>query len=495
VTGISPQAERAAYAPTASLRTGSVMSDADPESPAMQSVVDTVQARRGGTVAPQAMQPPPPGPQVAQANVFPNPVVAADGRVAPIIPGGGLPPAPAPAIAKAPEPPSAQIRSAPEVPEVRRLTPPTPPRLQPMVDDYIRQQATIANDPRLSDTTRAMALKQIEKRQGQIKAVNDQTLLEYNDYRKRYEDQNEPKNVYSTEEQRRKLIPEGFFALTPEERASLPKVPGVDYYKDRWGNLKEIKAPASTSVQVDTAGEKEESKIRGKLAAERENEVIQSANKAGENLTTIARAEALHNKISTGALEPNRTTIAAIGKSLGVPEDVLRSIGLKPEEVGSRQAFQAIVNELTMGKIGPGGMPANNFSEGDRKFLTQTQISLGDDPEANRIKLAAARKMAELNIERSDRWGDFKEDPANKGKSYAEFERVWNRELKGRNEFGELNQRAEDLIKNAQQGPGQAGIPGDLPASTPVDKIVSDGNAAFQRIQLPDGKLGWKRLK
>jgi len=300
VTGISPQAERAAYAPTASLRTGNVMSDADPESPAMQSVVDTVQARRGGTVAPQAMQPPPPGPQVAQANVFPNPVVAADGRVAPIIPGGGLPPAPAPAITKAPEPPSAQIRSAPEAPQVKPMTPPTPPRLQPMVDDYIRQQATIANDPRLSDTTRAMAMKQIEKRQTQIKAVNDQTLTEYNDYRKRYEDQQTPATVYGNEKLRRELEGEGAVPLTAEQRKQFAIPESQPAWLTRRGEIK--LGPVGTKVEVNT-GDKAQSKGDEKLQEKLSESFIKTfeeGNTAGDEIKQLAEMRALATRVGTG---------------------------------------------------------------------------------------------------------------------------------------------------------------------------------------------------
>ena len=127
-------------------------------------------------------------------------------------------------------------------------------------------------------------------------------------------------------------------------------------------------------------------------------------------------------------------------------------------------------------------MPANNFSEGDRKFLTQTQISLGDDPESNRIKLAAARTLAELHIERADKWGDWKE--ANPGKSYADFERAWNKELKSRNAFGELNRQARELLDRQKDG-GQPATPQpQTPASLPyTEKDKADAIDWISRNQ------------
>ena len=224
--------------------------------------------------------------QLAQ-NVFPP--VASDASKA-VMPGGFQPPGPpqpppappAPAIRAAP--PAATIQAAP--PEVRPLSKPTPPQLQPMVNDRVRYYDAQTRNPYLSDTARAAAQEQIKQEQLQIKAANDQLTSQYNDYQKRYLDQQDPKNVYSTEKERRGLIPEGFFALTPEERARVPVVPGVDFYKDRWGNLKEVKSPISVQQTVDTAGEKQESKTGGELAAKRQGEMIEAANKAGENLTT-----------------------------------------------------------------------------------------------------------------------------------------------------------------------------------------------------------------
>jgi hypothetical protein len=440
VTGISPQAERAAYAPTASLRTGNVMSDADPESPVMQSVVDTVQARRGGTVAPQAMQPPPPGPQVAQANVFP-PVVSAGGQVAPIIPGGGLPPAPAPAIAKAPEPPSAQIRSAPEAPQVKPMAPPTAPRLQPMVDDYIRQQATIANDPRLSDTTRAMALKQIEKRQGQIKAVNDQTLTEYNDYRKRYEDQQTPATVYGNEKLRRELEGEGAVPLTADQRKQFAIPESQPAWLTRRGEIK--LGPVGTKVEVNT-GDKAQSKGDEKLQEKLSESFIKTFEEgqaAGDQIKQLAEMRALAARVGTGA--------GAVAKQY------LGQWGIKTEGLSEIQALQAGVSRLIPQQRVPGSGTSSDF---DGEHFKNSIFALNKTPEGNNLIFDTMEGLAKNKLDRADVSGRVISGEITRAEGVKEM-------LTLQRQAVDLSERVKEHLKATGQ---------DKSVAPAVPKVVSD---------------------
>ena len=181
------------------------------------------------------------------------------------------------------------------------MAPPTAPRLQPMVDDYIRQQATIANDPRLSDTTRAMAMKQIEKRQNQIKAVNDQTLTEYNDYRKRYEDQQTPATVYGNEKLRRELEGEGAVPLTAEQRKQFAIPESQPAWLTRRGEIK--LGPVGTKVEVNT-GDKAQSKGDEKLQEKLSESFIKTfeeGNTAGDDIKQLAEMRALAARVGTGA--------------------------------------------------------------------------------------------------------------------------------------------------------------------------------------------------
>ena len=505
VTGMTGPTSALSFAPTANAgRVGDLpVSDAPSITGAMTgpraaTVGDSVQQRQEGFQQPQAV-PSQAGPQLAQAGPFPAPRLDASGRPAAIIPGGGLPQVMQQPIQAAPQDPRAAIQKAPD--QLTLPTPgekPAPPRLLPMENERTRFYDSQAGDVRLSPTARARAHEQGQIERANIKALNDQQIAEHNAYLRPWieaqQKARDPQTYLDIEEKRRKLAGEQINPLSPEERATIgPDLPGVKTYKDQFGKLQKIVGPQS--VSVDTRGETEESKIRGKLIAERENEVVAAGNKAGEQLISISRAEALNNRIKTGHFEPGRMSMAAMGKSMGVPESVLVGLGLDPKAVGDQQAFNSIVNELAMGKIGPGGMPSNNFSEGDRKFLTSTLANLGDDPESNRIKLAAARRLSELHIERADRWGDYREEQKNAGKtpSYADFERIWLKEMKSKNALGDLQKEADNLITNAKAGPADPGIPGDLP---PADRLdpgtrTKDPSGPGYFVVGPDRK--WKR--
>ncbi|MEO6966375.1 MAG: hypothetical protein ABI076_10855 [Acidobacteriaceae bacterium] len=148
-----------------------------------------------------------------------------------------------------------------------------------------------------------------------------------------------------------------------------------------------------TNVTIDQKGETEESKAAGKAAGERRASMFTAANSATNNLASLTRVQTLLDQVDQGKLAPSRMTISAWAKSLGVNDDFAKGLGLDPKKVGDAQALQAMTNELVLGKIGAGGMPANNFSDADRSFLTDTLPKLGNDPRANKILIEASRRV------------------------------------------------------------------------------------------------------
>ena len=106
---------------------------------------------------------------------------------------------------------------------------------------------------------------------------------------------------------------------------------------------------------------------------------------------------------------------------------------------------------MTLGYIGPGGLPANNFSNTDRSFVTEIVPQLGNDAAANKIKLEASRRLVQLDQEKAKEWLSFRR--ANKGKSFDDFEVSWNDKLANKNIFGDLLQK----VQGAQPGPQMQG--------------------------------------
>ena len=400
-----------AFPPTADARTGGdVQSDAAPlgirptgglggDSPVAASVADTVQARGDAIKGPTPITPEPnPPPAVGQI------------QTAQVTGGGG-----GSAVAG---PTATDVSRAPQLggpPQIQPLgDKPVQPQLLPTENARTQHFEAIAADPRLSPTARQQAATQAQAERAQVNSFNAQKIQEYNFYLQRWLDakgkREDPATQLDVYQKQMQLTPDQINDLTPQEKAVLGDLPpGVRVYKDALGKLQKIVGPQS--VTVDQRGESEEAKVSGQLAAKRADATIQAGEAADETKFNIARARAMLDQIKTGAFQDGKTSIAAIGRGLGVSDDFLVGIGLDPKGIGTKQAFQAVVNELAMGKIGAGGMPSNNFSEGDRKFLEKTVISLGDDDEANRIKLAAADLVADRKREKATAWGDWQDDP------------------------------------------------------------------------------------
>ncbi|MVT52528.1 hypothetical protein GPL17_18775 [Bradyrhizobium yuanmingense] len=232
----------------------------------------------------------------------------------------------------------------------------------------------------------------------------------------------------------------------------------------------QLRKASKTDVTVDQRGENEEAKAAGKAAGERRATMFASAGAAPKTLQNLARAESLLNQVAQGKLEPSRMTVSAWAKALGVNDEVAASLGLDPKGVGSAQALQSLVNESVIGKIGSGGFPANNFSDADREFITGIFPRLGDDPQANRIRIEGARRMANLDLQRAKDYQARKAEPSNKGKNFEDFETDWSEKIAKQDLFGDLRKQAESLV-----GAPRTDIGGTLanPGPAPVDRVNS----------------------
>lgn len=226
-------------------------------------------------------------------------------------------------------------------------------------------------------------------------------------------------------------------------------------------------------------------KVNG--GAKRRGDMVAAAGAAGKTLMNLSRMESLLNQVSQGKIEPGRLTISAWAKSMGLNDDVARAIGLDPNAVGSAQAVQSLVNESVLGKIGPGGFPANNFSDADRQFITQIFPSLGDDPRANKIRIESARRMANLDIERAKAYQAFKRDPRNKGLGFEDFELNWTDKMSNRDMFGDLRRDAESIVGGPRNDiGGTLNIPGPAPTQQQRGSAAPFGNQPPMRVTSPD---------
>lgn len=203
------------------------------------------------------------------------------------------------------------------------------------------------------------------------------------------------------------------------------------------------KAAGASSVKVGLEGETAESKKIGESAGTRAGETMAAASSASKQLMRLGQIEAIMKNVETGRLQPNRMSIAAIGKSMGVDDKFLEGIGLDPKGVGDAQALNAISGRMLVDMIGSGGFPANNFSNTDREFLTGTLPSLANDPRANSLLLEVAKRSAQIDIEKAKGWREWKR--GNPKGSFDDYELEFGDKLASSDRFADLAQKAEAL--------------------------------------------------
>jgi hypothetical protein len=399
--------------------------------------------------------------------------------------------APAPGVVsdirQAPQPP--QVRAAPAtadqispgyvLPEPKPLPPKQILPQHPDVADALLKMRKYPGNQYVADQA-AQVIKLREDQRAQQQAAIDEDYknaqIQQREMTKLYQEQKATATQRGLTEAktRQDLLGEGFTPMTQDQIKSLypmggQPAEGQSFWMNRRGEVKTGPAPPTS---IDLRQESGEASTRGKLSAEAERKLIDAADKAGSDLYTIRRAQALQDQIKTGALEPSRMTIGAYAKSAGLSPETLKSLNLDPNGVGSQQAFDAINKELTLTKIGAGGMPVNNFSEADRNFVSSIVSGLGDDPVSNRIKLEVLAAAKTRDLEKAQAWAAFRRDPANATKrgeppSFTDFEFNWNDQIKNKDVLGHLRAEAEAQIAKAKEQSGQQTPP-----------TVSDGATA-----------------
>ena len=196
--------------------------------------------------------------------------------------------------------------------------------------------------------------------------------------------------------------------------------PGTPQYTN--AILASIKKPG-VSVNMQP-GETEANKALGKSIGARLGGQLDSGDKAMSNLQTLdlmSRAADQWEQAgaSTGALADEQAFATGLLQAVNIDPT---SLGL-PADAGAAQILGSLSNKLVLGKIGgEGGMPANNFSDADRKFIQSTVPQLSDTPMSFRTKLMIDRKMAERSIQIAGTISDMYAE----GKTTAEINRAVN---------------------------------------------------------------------
>jgi hypothetical protein len=175
--------------------------------------------------------------------------------------------------------------------------------------------------------------------------------------------------------------------------------------------------PDST-VNIDQRQELEAEKTEGRALGDAGAEIIKERERSSASIEKMGLVKQLAEqwKAQGGQLGSVAGTKIEVSK-------FLQGVGMKPEALGlpantdMGEALIAMSNEMAMGRIGgQGGMPANNFSEADRKFLVETVPNIENTERGFQTKLAIGARVAQRKIEAAD---IYEEARANK-KSVSE---------------------------------------------------------------------------
>lgn len=214
-------------------------------------------------------------------------------------------------------------------------------------------------------------------------------------------------------------------------------------------------------------GEPKANEELGKAIGTRLATQLEGSDKAMTNLQTLSLMESAAAQLeqaggSTGALAEPQAFASSLLQAANVDP---ASLGL-PADAGPAQVLNSLGNKLTLGKIGGAdGMPANNFSDADRKFIESTVPRLTDTPSAFKAKLFIDKRMAERSIQ----IGQTIDDMYSRGESASAMNAAIS-EIKKQPLF------SDDEIANirASSGSAETTVPAYSPASAaqPRKKVI-----------------------
>lgn len=278
--------------------------------------------------------------------------------------------------------------------------------------------------------------------------------------------------------------------LTAEEAASANLPQGRQFQRNtRTGQITEIGGSAATvNIQPgDTAYDR----TRGENLAKSEEDIRAGARTAFNTMARLNRLEQNLGNFTTGPGSTAAITAGALAQRLGVPESVLSDLGIDRTRTAAGEEIRSLTGQMLIGLIGPGGFPAQNFSNADREMLERSLPSLANTPQGNMQIISVLRAQAERTRELSQSWNDFRRT---NGSGMGSFDR-WQQEVMP--EIVNRDILAPILAPSQPQstpGPGGRGT-AEPPASPPGALPRPQSAAEMSRLppgtqfQAPDGSI------
>lgn len=242
-------------------------------------------------------------------------------------------------------------------------------------------------------------------------------------------------------------------AVSPLSPQETKQYPGA-VQKDANGKL--IYPPPSTNVALNANNSAETEYAKGKaqdaLGLER------SADKTLQERQQLQVFKSLVQDFKTGKLAPAQSTAGAWGDALGIDPKTMEKFGIPANAAVDGQLIESLSNQMTLGMIGTkggegGSMPANNFSDADRKFLTNTVPGLARVHGGNLVLAEIKQRGLDRHLDKISMWDEYR----SQGKKYEDFERDWRKKIRSEPSlFADIPQMIQQM--SAQPPPPPKGV-------------------------------------
>lgn len=321
-------------------------------------------------------------------------------------------------------------------------------------------QAQASRDPLQQAAARATLAKQLEDAAAKEQAIK---MIEQSDMTP---DEKSAARLYPLEWAKGRLRPEEQWVREaekgPDGQPLINPNTGLPIMIQRNIRTGETKGIGGGGVTINQpAGETEEQKVLGKARGEAQTVLRDAAAKAPDNIAKLNLLADLTTGVKTGATANVQGQVIGLAKAAGVSDETIKRLGGDPNLPATAEAINKVVNELTVGLIGPGGFPANSFSNADREFLEKIFPSIRNQPEANQIAIEVMKRTEMRKAQKQAEWRAYSARMKAEGKkaSFDDFEdeyidRLNAQEKEGNTLFGGLAELARPY---AQRQSGSVG--------------------------------------
>lgn len=225
----------------------------------------------------------------------------------------------------------------------------------------------------------------------------------------------------------------------------------------------EIKGIGGGGVTINQPpAETAEQKKLGEARGEAQVNLRDAAAKAPDNIAKLNLLADLTTGVKTGATANVQGQVIGLAKAAGVSDETIKRLGGDPNLPATAEAINKVVNELTVGLIGPGGFPANSFSNADREFLEKIFPSIRNQPEANQIAIEVMKRTELRKAQKQAEWRAYSARMKAEGKkaSFDDFEDEYIDKLNAQEKAGEtlFGGLAEVARPFAQKGQNTSGV-------------------------------------